>query len=104
MAFFGRCIDVKKMYSLQLFPLISDCLAKRWASLITDKILKKFSLDKATRKDVKGRFLRAICKLSKALRDQYCDSLTGKDDKDKNKDDDKREKEKEDEKKEDGEK
>ena len=68
---------------------------------IADKILSKFQMDSKTKRETRDRIQRALCKLSKEMRNNYCDSLTGKDEKEKNKDKDKRDKEKEDQKKDD---
>ena len=79
-------------------------LTRTWAKTIAQKLIKKklrFKFDRKTTTVVTDRIIRVICKLANDLRDQYCDSLTGKDDKEKNKDNDKREKEKEDQKKDD---
>uniref|UniRef100_A0A7M5V0H6 Uncharacterized protein n=1 Tax=Clytia hemisphaerica TaxID=252671 RepID=A0A7M5V0H6_9CNID len=78
--------------------------SKRWARTIYRKLVKKNAFlksDAKLNKETEDLVVRVLCKVARDMRNQYCDSLTGKDDKDKNKDDDNRDKEKEDKKKED---
>jgi hypothetical protein len=77
-----------------------ESLSKTWALQIVDKILKGLSFDFKTRRRIRDQLQRFVCKTARDLRNTYCDSLTGKSNKDKTKDDEDREKDKDDKKKE----